>query len=481
MAEGDGSGDRDRWARLRFAIIGPLLAAPPAAGQLQAALHDLAQRTWRHPNSGVAMRFGQSTIERWYYRARAEAADPVGALKTQVRGDAGVQRLVTPELIEAIRAQYRDHPGWTVQLHFDNLVTMLGSAVPSYPTVLRYFRSQGLERQRRSRRSAAGNAAAAPRAAREVRSYEVEHVNGLWHLDFHHGSRRVLTVAGQWIKPLCLCVMDDCSRLVCHAQWYANEDTRCLVHGFCQALLKRGLPRSLLTDNGAAMVSEEFTCGLHRLSIVHETTLPYAAYQNGKQETLWASVEGRLMAMLEGVQPLTLAQLNEATCAWVEQEYHRAEHRELKATPLTRFLHGPDVSRPAAELQALQRAFRMEITRTQRRSDGTVSIDGVRFEIPSSFRHVRHLTLRYARWDLSTADLVDERTGVPLAALYPLDRVRNAEGLRRTLEPVAADRAASPADVGMAPLLKRLLTEYAATGLPPAYLPLDEPSPDPAR
>ena len=160
-------------------------------------------------------------------------------------------------------------------------------------------------------------------------------------LDFHHGSRRVLTVAGQWIKPLCLCVMDDCSRLVCHAQWYANEDTRCLVHGFCQALLKRGLPRSLLTDNGAAMVSEEFTCGLHRLSIVHETTLPYAAYQNGKQETLWASVEGRLMAMLEGVQPLTLAQLNEATCAWVEQEYHRAEHRELKATPLARFLHGP--------------------------------------------------------------------------------------------------------------------------------------------
>jgi putative transposase len=187
------------------------------------------------------------------------------------------------------------------------------------------------------------------------------------------------------------------------------------------------------------------------------------------------------MAMLEGVQPLTLAQLNEATCAWVEQEYHRAEHRELKATPLARFLHGPDVSRPAAELQALQRAFRMEIARTQRRSDGTVSIDGVRFEVPASFRHIRRLTLRYARWDLSTADLVDERTGAPLAALYPLDRVRNAEGLRRTLEPVAADPVSLPADVGIAPLLKRLLAEYAATGLPPAYLPLDEPSPDPAR
>ena len=31
-----GKEDRDRWARLRFAIIGPLLAAPPTKGRLQA-------------------------------------------------------------------------------------------------------------------------------------------------------------------------------------------------------------------------------------------------------------------------------------------------------------------------------------------------------------------------------------------------------------------------------------------------------------
>jgi hypothetical protein len=58
--------DRDRWARLRFAIIGPLLAAPPAKGELRAALRDLSLRTWRHPVSGVPLRFGVSTIERWY-------------------------------------------------------------------------------------------------------------------------------------------------------------------------------------------------------------------------------------------------------------------------------------------------------------------------------------------------------------------------------------------------------------------------------
>jgi putative transposase len=58
--------ERDRWARLRFAIIGPLLAAPPATGDLQSALQGLAARTWRHPSTGLPIRFGASTIERWY-------------------------------------------------------------------------------------------------------------------------------------------------------------------------------------------------------------------------------------------------------------------------------------------------------------------------------------------------------------------------------------------------------------------------------
>jgi putative transposase len=56
---------RDRWARLRFAIIGPLLAAPPAAGELHDALNALAAKSWRHPFSGIEVRFAVSTIERW--------------------------------------------------------------------------------------------------------------------------------------------------------------------------------------------------------------------------------------------------------------------------------------------------------------------------------------------------------------------------------------------------------------------------------
>ena len=44
------------------------------------------------------------------------------------------------------------------------------------------------------------------------------------------------------------------------------------------------------------------------------------------------------MAMLEGEASLTLDVLNQATQAWVEQEYHRHFHSELEATPLQRYL-----------------------------------------------------------------------------------------------------------------------------------------------
>jgi hypothetical protein len=67
---------RDRWARLRFSIIGPLLAAPPAAGELRTALASIAAKAWRHPTTGLDVRFGTSTLERWYYAAR-RAVDPV--------------------------------------------------------------------------------------------------------------------------------------------------------------------------------------------------------------------------------------------------------------------------------------------------------------------------------------------------------------------------------------------------------------------
>jgi putative transposase len=472
---------RDQWARLRFAIIGPLLAAPPEDGDLAAALQALAAKAWRHPFTGLDIRFGFSTLERWLYAAK-KAHDPVQALRNQVRGDIGRFPSFTALAAQALSEQYRLHPGWTASLHVDNLrVTVAADPsmpCPSYGSVRRYLKAHAMPRKRAPRRQSEGAIAAQTRLEqREVRSYEVEYVLQLLHLDFHHGSRKVMNRRGEFVKPLLLGFIDDRSRYLCHAQWYVAEGSEQLVHGLSQALQKVGLPRSIMTDNGSAMISAEFTAGLHRLGIVHVPTLPFSPHVNGKQENIWGAVEGRLLAMLEGEERLTLEQLNEATQAWVTLEYHRTVHRELGVTPLERYLQGPSVARECPGSEELRGAFRIEVKRRQRRSDGTVSLDGRRFEIPTRYRHLTEVYLRYARWDLSRVDLIDARSGAILCPVLALDKLANADAHRRRLD--AGEPQSMPAAAGIAPLLKKMIADYAATGLPPAYLPTLEKNQDP--
>ena len=150
-------------------------------------------------------------------------------------------------------------------------------------------------------------------------------------------------------------------------------------------------------------------------------------------------------------------------------KYNREVHSETSQAPFARWLDGPTVGRESPTVDDLRLAFTDGKTRSQRTSDGTASIEGARFEIPSRFRHLRKLHLRYASWDLTHVWLVDERTGAVLSRLYPLDKARNADGFRGVTRPAAPEPLTEP--VGIAPLLRKLMTEYAATGLPPAYIP----------
>src|SRR3954447_7771360 len=400
---------------------------------------------------------------------------------------------MTMPLRQTLLAQYDAHKGWSAQLHHDNLAALAETRpelqpVPSYTTVRRFLVASGLTRHRpmTTRQTDGALAAAARLEAREVRGFEAEYVNGTWHWDCHYGSRKVLTPRGEWQTPVLFGVLDDRSRLACHLQWYLAESAENIAHGLSQAMQKRGLPRAAMSDNGAAMMATEITEGLARLGILHQTTLPYSPYQNGKQEVLWGSVEGRLMAMLEGIDDLTLVSLNEATQAWVEQDYNRKHHSEINDTPLARFLAGPSVTRPCPSAAALRLAFTRAERRTLRRSDGTAVIEGRRFEVPNQYRHLSLLEVRFAAWDLTEVHLVDPHTGTVLCRLFPQDKAANASGLPRGLQPITgleglaepvtppSPTRAPPSARGIGPLLQGMIDRQAATGLPPAYLPKDE-------
>jgi putative transposase len=467
---------RLNWAQFRFSIIGGLLSRPPKKGELQKDLEDLASRLYLHPTKDQLVKFGVSTIERWYYQAIG-ADDPIKALSRKIRLDAGKSYAMTDEQLAALKNQYERYPHWSYQLHADNLEALIKQRPelepnPSYTTVVRRMKEKGW--YKKTMPKTPGQKRAAERLEKlEVRSFESEYTHGLWHLDFHECKRKVVDVNGMWHTPKVLCILDDCCRLCCHIQWYLDETAEALFHGLIQAFVKRGLPRSIMSDNGSAMIANETINGLLRLGIEHDKTLAFSPYQNGKQEKFWGQLEGRLMAMLTHVKPLTLHFLNDATQAWAEQEYNRSFHEEINQSPLEKMLAGVDVSRRAPDMESFRLAFTVEEQRTQRQGDGTISIKGVRFEVPSRFRHFSKLWVRYQTWDLSQAYLVDQRTGHQLARIYPQDKAKNSHGQRKALEvltgiePDAVNANPDP----IPPLLRKLMADYAATGLPPAYIP----------
>ena len=461
----------------RFSIIGSLLASPPGRGDLISEIQRIADIKWRDPGSGEFQQYCFSTIERWFYSAK-NSTDPVGTLSGLPRKDKGNGRVMSEELMEALKSQYHMHHDWTWSLHHGNLKALadknenLGPC-PSYTTVRRYMKTNGMRRRPKDKKNTPGMQVARDRLeTREVRSYEVEFVSSLWHLDYHHGSRRVLNSSGKWISPICLAIHDDNSRMVCHIQWYERETCENLVHGIIQAIMKRGLPRSLMTDNGSAMKADEFVQGLARLGILHEPCLPYSPYQNGKTERFWGVLESRLIPMIPDGKDITLEDLNKYTVSWAEMGYNRDVHGEISMSPLERTQTCHDVSRPSPGQQELTQAFRGRFTRKQRRSDGTVTFNGLRYEVPMEWRHQDNLVLQIARWNPKDIHIVDSDTDKILSKIWPSDKLANSDSRRRPIK--GAEPFKTVLDPDPAPLLTKYLEEFAITGLPMPYLPKDE-------
>lgn len=98
-----------RWARLRFQIIGQLLAAPPEAGDLAARIAELSARSRRNPTTGEVVRFSAKAIDRWFYATRGKD-EPIRALERKVPKHAGSHQSVSAAVAVEIARLRRDHP-----------------------------------------------------------------------------------------------------------------------------------------------------------------------------------------------------------------------------------------------------------------------------------------------------------------------------------------------------------------------------------
>lgn len=185
------------------------------------------------------------------------------------------------------------------------------------------------------------------------------------------------------------------------------------------------------------------------------------------------------MRMIPKEKRLTLDVLNRVTQAWVEQDYQIKHHREINDAPLERFLNSPDVLRPTPSLDEMRRAFRVTDTRMQRRTDNTVTLEGVRFEVPQQYAHIEELTLRYARWDLGEAEILCPSTRRSLVTILPINRIENARGTRKerphSPEPERNVKEGELLDLEhdlIPPYLRHLLNEHSRTHPLVGYLPI---------
>jgi transposase InsO family protein len=426
-------------ARFRYGLLFPILSKGLnlARGEQEQLLNEISSTPVTLPGKDYPVRISKRTLARWLAEVRKyESADePARCLLRRPRSDRGEVKTLTDEQKKWLTENREQYPRWTYRLHADNLFHTPLTPKVSRSTVYRWMKSQGFGPALLS---------GGIRRKKSTLLFESEYPGELVHFDFHTSTTlRVLGSDGCWVKPKCVAFIDDRTRFCLHMQWFISETASDLVHAKIQSYLKYGISRRDMSDNGSAMISAEYERGLRLLGVGHEKTVPRSPYQNGKIESFWKPVEGRLIAMLSKAHPMTLEFLNEASVAWQEHDYNSKVHSETKAVPRDLWFSSENVARRSSpDADALRRAFRRRATRKQRHEDHTISLEGIRYQLPDLVWSKDTITVAYATWNRDLVTIIDPETEAELADIFPVDRIENGRR-RRTPEAVTTEEASS--------------------------------------
>ena len=191
-----------------------------------------------------------------------------------------------------------------------------------------------------------------------------------------HGPKALVDQKSR--KTYLIAFLDDHSRLILFAGFYLSENLEAFMDAFETAMAKRGLPRKLYVDNGAAFRSHklEFTCASLAISLIHAR--PYKPQGKGKIERFFRTVRSDFLPTAE---MSCLEQLNRSLTQWLENEYHQRKHSATGMTPFERFTRNLECIRKPP--QNLKSHFRKAVYRVVAK-DRTITLDGNLFEAPVS-------------------------------------------------------------------------------------------------
>jgi putative transposase len=367
---------------------------------------------------GNSRQFTWRTIQTWHYRYKNHG---ITGMTNQPRQDKGHVRKVTPEeLLEALNAakphfhHHRTNKRALYRFCIDK--GLLQQSRIAQTTFYRFLREYNLLAPQNDDH-------------KQRLAFSMKFANQLWQADTMFGPYldRGMSLGGRQQAKL-IAFIDDASRVLCHGEFFFEENVDTLVQALRAAFYKRGVPEQLLVDNGSIYCSQEITLVCARVGCILRHTAVRDAAAKGKIERFFRRVRDQFL--VQKLDLSSLEALNRQFTHWVEHDYNGLPHDALGMKPIDRF--GIDLTRvrflsPSEHNDEL---FYAEATRKVKK-DNTFSFAGRRYETPVDLRD-REIQLRYDRRRLETTAVIVYHKGQRWGRARLLDAVAN--GLSRRKE-----------------------------------------------
>jgi len=358
---------------------------------------------------GFARTFTWRTISTWFYRYKIGG---VTVMQNKTRSDKGAWRKVTPEIVlEAIKEVLPGFHGKRI----------------SQLAIYRVCIERGLLRREEIARNTFGRIvnqyqmlkSDGQNTNKERLAFAKAFANQMWQADTMVGP--FIKENGVSIQVRLIAFIDDASRVLCHGEFFLQENTDTLIRALKTALYKRGVPEQLYVDNGSIYTSKEIILICARLGCLLSHAPVHDGAAKGKIERFFRTVRENFLCRQLDLS--SLAALNRQFIAWVEDEYNSRNHATLGMRPIDRF--GLDLSRirflPPSE--ANDELFYLEENR-QVKQDNTFSLKSIRYEAPVDLRN-RQIQVRFEKTQMTK-----------VIVYYKSQRM----GIARTLDLIANDR-----------------------------------------
>ena len=368
-------------ALFRYGVIADLVQLEPHHRGLYALLSKKAEQDYTIPGS-LRRHVATETLRGWLRAYRRGGFD---ALVPRVRADQGASRSIPTHVVDLLCQLKEDAPALSIPLllkvarqEHSDVVTDEVKLPES--TVHRLLARRGLMKKRPE-----------DPTSKDRRRFEHECAGDLWMSDVMYGPK-IRDTGGRQRRTYLIAFIDDATRVVPFAAFAFSEGTVSYLPVLEQAVRRRGIPKRLYVDNGAAFRSKQLAVVCAKLGVALIHAKPYTPQGKGKMERWFRTARMQLLPLLRPEQLVSLDAMNRALAAWIEGEYHHAPHRGLgDETPADKWARTSESVRMASA--DLGDHFLAEQKRSVQK-DRTVTLDGVAFEVDAALVGER-VTLRF--------------------------------------------------------------------------------------